>query len=73
MRTVDNSYWTKLVVDIIRKQGASFEFAVCIISRTPGFVVSGIKVAELEDSALEVLLNTVPLQAMHEAKLARAN
>jgi len=73
MKTVDVSYWTKLVVEIVRKQGASFEFAVCIISKTPGFVLSGITVVELEESVLEVLLNTVSIHAMHEAKLARAN
>jgi len=73
MKTVDISYWTKLVVEIVRKQGASFEFAVCIISKTPGFVLSGLTVTDLEESVLEVLLNTVPVQAMYEARLARAN
>lgn len=73
MKTVNNSYWTNLVVDIITKQGASFEFAMCIISKTPGFVLSGIAVDDLEQNVLEVMLNTVSIDAAREAKLARAN
>ncbi|MFB9843244.1 hypothetical protein [Mucilaginibacter ginsenosidivorans] len=73
MNTVNTSYWTNLVVDIITKQGASFEFAMCIISKTPGFVLSGVTVADLEQNVVEVMVNTISLDAAREAKLARAN
>lgn len=73
MNTVNTSYWTNLVVDIITKQGASFEFAMCVISKTPGFVLSGITVADLEQNVVEVMVNTISIAAAREAKLARAN
>jgi hypothetical protein len=73
MNTVNTSYWTNLVVDIITKQGASFEFAMCIISKTPGFVLSGVTVSDLEQNVVEVMVNTISLAAAREAKLARAN